>query len=334
MGATAFGQSVTTVPVGAITYSLPATTQLTGTYVALPLTNQAVFSGPVLSFSSTTITFSGSPFSSGALSQSGSPFFARIATGAQAGRIVLILANTTNSITVDVTDHSSQTTNLDSSGFSLASNDRVEVIVGDTLASFFGDNSVNNPLLIVGASGALSADSISIYNKSLSKYDAYYFNTTSGYWRLTSVNSNANNTILYPQEGFVINQRAGRSAMQITIIGDVPVGSTLIKVMGSSTGALCSTTFPAPMSLSQLNIVNWTKSNSALSADTIGIYNPLTSKSDAYYQKLDNTWRKVGDSVTDQSAFIIATGQAFTVLKRATVSGSSSYLSFQIPYTL
>jgi len=327
-------QSVATVPVGAMTYTFPATTQLTGTYMAIPLMNPPVFAGPVQSYNSNTIVFSGTPFASESLAQAGSPFFARITSGSQAGRMMLITANTANSITLDITDNSSQTTNLDTVGFALAANDRVEVIVGDTLASLFGDNTVNNPLFLVGASAPLSADNISIYNKSTSKYDGYYFNTTLGYWRTFASAVNANNTVIYPQAGLVVSQRAGRSARTMTIVGQVPTAPLKIKVTGSFTGELCSTTFPVTMTLGQLNIANWTKANSALSADTVGIYNPLTSKMDTYFQRLDNTWRKAGDSVTDQSGFLIDPTMSFTVFKRAAVSAAGSYLSFQLPYSL
>lgn len=88
------------------------------------------------------------------------------------------------------------------------------------------------------------------------------------------------------------------------------------------------------ISLAQLNLSNWTKSNSAFTADTLSIFNPVSSKFEAYYQRTDGTWRKSGDVLTDQGATLIPTGTMVTILKRASVSGSASFISCQLPYNL
>jgi uncharacterized protein (TIGR02597 family) len=318
-----------------MTYSFPATTTTVSTFISVPLTNPAVFAGPVVSFTANTITVAGTPFTASQLVQPGSPFFLRIVSGAQAGRMILVTANGTNTITADVTDNSSQTTNFDTSGFSLAVGDKVQVVVGDTLGSLLGDNTSGNPLLFVGSTSVFTADSVSIYNKIFLKFDAYFFSTTSGYWRLSSSSANANNLILYPDSSILITRRTGRSATSLTIVGDIPATPPLMKTTGSAQPIYVATQYPADITLSQLALPNWTKSNSLFTADTLSIYNPTLAKFDSYFQRLDNSeWRKSGDTVTNQSSLILPAGSAIVLLKRGVVSGAVSYLSTPLPYSL
>ncbi len=333
----ALGQTATTNPVGAMTYSLAATSSLTNTYISVPLTDSPIFSGAVASFGSTTVTFSGTPFVAGALSQSGSPYFLRFQSGAQAGRTMLITANTADTVTVDVTNNSAQTTNLDASGFSVAANDTVQIFLGDTLASFFGSATDTNGYLtgvaLKGAASVLSADTVSIYNRIMARQDAYFFSTTLGYWRSSASTTNQNNLILYPDTSFAITRRSGRPALSFTVLGDVPVVPPKIKTAGGNLPVYGSNPFPVDMTLGTLNLANWTKSNSVLSADTIAVYNSTLAKMDAYYQKLDGTWRKSGDTSTDQSSFVLPAGSFVGFVKRGSVSGSSSFLSATLPYS-
>jgi uncharacterized protein (TIGR02597 family) len=325
--------TVTTDPVGVMTYSFPATTQLTSYNFSVPLTNAPIYAGAVASFTSTTVTFADTPFTADALAQSGSPYFLRFQSGTEVGRCVLVTANTANSVTVDVTNNSSQTTNLDTSGFSVAAGDLVQIFQGDTLASFFGDNTTGNPLIIVGAAAPLSADTVSIYNKRMAKQDGYYFSTTLGYWRSNATTENKNGVVLYPDAAIGLTRRAGRTALSFTVLGDVPAVAPKIKTIGSNQFIFGVNPYPVDMTLASLNLSNWTKSNSALSADTVGIYNSAQSKMDAYFQKLDGTWRKVGDTITDQSSLPIPAGSSLGFLKRAAVSGTTSFLSSSLPYT-
>ncbi len=335
MGATALGQTVTTVPVGAMTYTFPATTQVTTTYISIPLTNPAVYTLPVASLTANTITFSGTPFPSGGLAQTGSPFFARIATGAQAGRTMLITANTTSTITVDSTDNSSQTTGLDTSGWAVAAGDRIEIIVGDTLASLLGDNTGSNPLLFIGSTSPFAADTVGLYNKTTGKTDNYYFNTTSGYWRPLATNVNSNSVIIRPEVAINITRQSGMPQVSLIITGDVPYLPYLTKVTGGSTSVFSGFRYPVDVKLNALAYNGWIKSNSVFSADTVNVYNPQTGKFDVYFQRLDNgLWNKVGAGTNDQSNVTIVGGVGFSITKTGTVSGSASYLYNSLPYTL
>jgi uncharacterized protein (TIGR02597 family) len=325
--------TVTTVPVGVMTLSFPATTQVTTSYISIPLTNPPIFTGSVASLTSNAITFAGLPFSGTNLAAVGAPFFARIATGAQAGRTILVKANTDNSITVDTTDNSTQTTDLTIAGWAVAAGDRIEIIVGDTLGSLLGDNTPGNPLLFVGSTSAFTADTVAIYNKATSRLDAYYFNTNSGFWRLSSGTANVNNLVIYPENALQVNRRSGRIACSMTITGEVPMISQLTKTAGSSQVVYSSSRLPIDRTLGNLGLTNWNKGTSAFTADTISIYNPALSKLETYYQHSGNSqWRKSTDATTDQSNLLIVAGSSITILKRAAVSGSASYFASAIPY--
>jgi len=333
----AMAQTATTTPVGAMTYSFPATTQATITYLSIPLTNTPTYSGSVQSFTSTTITFAGTPFTAGDLAQVGSPYFVRLQTGTQAGRYLLVTANTTNTVTVDVTDNSTQPTNLDASGFSVAANDQAQIIPGDTFASLFGDNTTGNPIWLTGTNLIYTkGDAVGVYNKSTSKFDLFYFNTASSFWRPTTGSAiNVNTRVIYPDACIQITQRTGRAAVTFTVTGEVPTVSPMTKTTGGSSAVYASSRYPVDVKLSQLAFPNWTKNDLYFKGDNISIYNPTTSKWDLYYQRAaDGIWRKNGDNVTNQSNLVIPAGQGILITKRAAVSGATSFLSAPLPYSL
>lgn len=330
----ATAQNATTTPVGAMTYTFNATTQNTSTFISLPLTESPTFSGAIASVGNNTLTFSGTPFSPGALSQSASPYFLRITTGAQAGRTVLVTANSNSTVTVDTTDNSPQTTSLTTSGFSVAAGDQVQIFAGDTLAITFGDNTPSRPLVFAGGTSGLNADTIGIYNKSLSRTDVYFFSTQLGYWRTISSTVNQNNTVIYPESSVSVTRRSNRPQVQMIVLGEVPSVSPLTKTAGSNQAIAAATRLPIDITLSQLSLSNWTKGNSALQADTIGVYNPLNGRNDVYFQRPDNTWRRLGDATTDQSNYVLPGQSGFFILKRGAVSGASSFLRLPLPYTL
>ncbi|MDD5261149.1 MAG: TIGR02597 family protein [Methylacidiphilales bacterium] len=330
--------TVTTTPVGYITYTIPATNgaQTTTTYISFPLLNNPAYSGAVTALTSNTLTVAGTPWTAGQFAAAGSPFFVKISSGLEAGRFLLVTANTANTLTVDVTDHSSQTTPLDGSGFAVQVNDRIEIIAGDTLASVLGDGSISNPVQLVGGTSAFTADAVSIYNPSLGRSFSYYFNTTRNAWNSgASGVVSQNGLILYPDMAIGITRRPNRPALVFQLQGRVPDVTPLTKTTGGSTSAIYSSTrFPVDVTLASLNIPGWTKSNSVFTADTIAVWDPSLGRWFSYFQRADNNqWRKSGDTLTDQSNFVIPAGAGIQILKRSTVSGQSSFMAVSMPYT-
>ena len=330
-----FAQTAATVPVGVMSYSFPATSQLTSTQISVPLMASPVFAGKTSAVAANSVTLASSAFQAGEFAATGSPHYLRITSGAQSGRMLLILSNTADTITVDVSDNSSQATNLTQANFSVAVGDSAQIVPGDTLATFFGDNSQGNPLAFAGAASALSADTIGIYNRISLKNDIYFYNTNLGRWVLNGSTANVGNTvILHPHSSITITRRSGRPATSIAVLGEVPAIPPLTKTSGGGQVVYSSTRYPVDMTLGSLSFSNWTQSNSALSADTVSIYNPTILKNDVYYKRLDNSWRKVGDAANDQTATVIPAGSAIVLLKRASVANASSFLSSPLPYNL
>jgi uncharacterized protein (TIGR02597 family) len=323
-----------TVPEGFFKLSFPATSAVTTSYVSFPLASAPQSTLPVSAITSNTIQFSGTPLTAGALATAGSPFYACVKTGPMAGRALLITGNTTSQITVDITDGSAQSTPLDGASYALAAGNIVEIIAGDTLAGTLGDNSGGNPLVFVGGTSALNADTVGVYNSSTAKFDTYFFSTALGYWRSSASTINQNGMVIPPQMAVSITRRASRPATSLVLLGRVPSVAPLIKTTGGSQIIYTSTRYPVDLTFSALSLSNWTKANSALSADTLSIYNASLGKDDVYYQKLDGTWRKVGDAVTDQSSVVIPAGTGVSILKRAAVSAAASYISVTLPYSL
>jgi uncharacterized protein (TIGR02597 family) len=330
-----FAQSVATTPVGVMTYTFPATSQITTNYISIPLYNPSIYSGAVSSLNATTINFTGTPFTAGSLAQVGSPFFAKISSGSQAGRTCLIISNTVNSITLDTTDNSSQTTDLNLSGWSLAINDRIEIVPGDTLGSLFGINTTQDPLLFTAGTSTLNSDLVAFYSKAQSRLISYFFSTAQGYWRTSQSTQNQNNLVIYPENAIVIVRRSGRAQTSLTITGVVPDVAPLTKVTGSVATVYVGSRVPVDTTLAALSLTNWTKSNSNLTADIVGIYNSASGRFDSYFQRLDNNeWRRTTSGAQNQSNFVIPAGSGILLVKRSSVTNQNSFISSPLPYTL
>ena len=200
--ATCFGASEASRPLGFMIYNIPANSTGALYKLGIPLTSNTKCRFTAISYNEywqynspfrdkliSTVSFQGQPFTPSYLCSPSEPYFARVVAGQQADRIMLITSNSGNSITLDATDNSSQTTALGCPGFSLSTGDVIEIFKGATLASLFGDGTSNNPLLLQGSNLQVTADQIGVYNKSTCKIDYYYFNTNKpkGSGRVTSI---------------------------------------------------------------------------------------------------------------------------------------------------
>lgn len=328
------GPGVVTAPVGAMISALGATTQVTTSYLTFPLISEATFEGPVGTVGANTFTLAGDYLSEGddQFNDPTSPHFVRITSGAQAGRCILITGASGGVLTVDTSDRSAQTTALNTPGFALVPGDTVEFVPAFRLGALLGRGTGDTPLLLTGGTSAFGADTVGVFNKTTGKFDTYYFNATSGYWRLATVDANANDLVLYPEAPLAITRRAGRPALTLWTIGQVPLIPALTKVTGGNQAVYSATRLPVATTLGQLGLSNWTRSNSAFTADTLQVFNATTAKFDTYYQRLDSTWRKSTDATTDQSALPVGAGTPVNYVKRASVSGAASYLTTAIPY--
>ena len=169
----------------------------------------------------------------------------RITTGQQSGRTVRILANTPSALLADITDGSTQSTPLNLSGFALKPNDGFSIFPGYTLTTLLGDGSSQNPLLIVGGSTPLTADTVSLYDSVARKWLPYYYNSLRGKWERPSSIANCNHTPIFPGSAISISRRQNRSASSFVMIGEVPSLAVRIKAKGG-TGAVSYTHLTLP----------------------------------------------------------------------------------------
>jgi hypothetical protein len=251
------------------------------------------------------------------------------------GRVILITANTTSTLTLDTTDHAmGSPVLLNTSGFSVQVGDTFEIFPGDTLASVFGAGTTASPLLLKGSTSVGASDTVALFTAVNAPAVTYYFNTTAGTWEQSGATGNANNTIIYPYSALAINRQAANPTTALVLTGRVtPVGAET-KVVSNGT-VFTSTQYATNITLSQLQFgSNWTMGSSVATADTLSVWNAADGHFDTYYQKPDSTWRKYPDAATDQSGFAIGAGTVTTIAKRNVVSGGATFLQSQLPYSL
>jgi len=317
-------QTATTVPVGFMTY--PLTNGVTSA-IGIPLLDTPVFSGVISAASATTITATGVSWSNNQFASPGSPYFVTIKTGAQAGRTLLVTANTASSVTIDVED-----TPLDSAGFAVvSSSDAFDLFPGETLGSLFGTVATSGvlPSGIQGGASAFSADGVQVYNGT--RFVTYFFNTTLGNWVMINGGStNQNGFVLYPDEGLLILRRGPSTTL--TVLGRVPSTALLTKLPGG-TGNAVAIRFPTDTTLGGLNFTGpgvWITGANAFLADTIGLFNGTRWVS--YFKNGGAQWIQVNGNGTDQSGVVIPAGGVIQVLKRGSATGSASFYTQALPY--
>ncbi len=257
-------------------------------------------------------------------------------TGLEKGRMLLITANTSTVLTVSTTDDSSQTVGLLTSGFSVAAGDTFEIVPGDTITAIFGANTKASPLTLTGATSYASADWVNIYSPSTTSWQVYFFDTALGYWTLEGSTVNANNTVLYPDDGLSITRHStSEPAASLILTGRVAEVPVMTKTVGSNAIMYGSTGYPIGMKLSQLNFgANWVKGTTTATADVVSVWNAATKTFSSYYQMPDSTWRLSGDTTDDMSSTVLPAGGCIAIQQHLVVSGSSSYLPSAMPYTL
>jgi hypothetical protein len=335
---------INTVPEGAVTYTLPAAGGIT--YLSTALEVDPVYTGAVgssISVTANTISVDGTaPWTANQFASASSPYFVKFlsTTGSgnslESGRILLIQSNTTNTLTLDTTDHFGPSVPLTTTGFSVVAGDTFEIFSADTLGTMFIEN--GTPIL-TGGTTTTASDIVSLYSQSLSRFVSYYYNTTAGFWEQIGTTTNANNTIIYPYSSVAITRRtrSGQTALPLTLMGRVPSVSHLIKAPANTT-TYNSTGYPVDMKLSQLNLGTtgepWTEGATAQAADMVAVWNASLSRFDSYFQLTDGTWRKVGGGPGDVSTFTIPAGNMVIFVKRSSGgTGAGSFLVPAIPYT-
>ncbi|MDB6151955.1 MAG: secretion protein [Chthoniobacteraceae bacterium] len=305
--------TATTTPVGFITVTVPAATNATtpsSRTLSIPLYNTAAYAGAVASVdSSSAFTIAGAAWTANQFTTA--PHFVRVKTGAQVGRFFLIASHTANQLTLS-TNGANLTTLL-------AANDTVEIVPANTLGSVFG---TTTPLLQSNANADL-ADKIFIWNGTA--FDTYFHNGTN--WRKTTTVTNANTTVLYPDEGFFVT-RVATTPVNITLMGTVPSTAEKTDLAGAGSTFIANR-FPVDIAISALGLqqtAGWTSGPAPESADSLYVWNGTTW--DTYFYNGTN-WRKT-NSLKNQDAVVIPTGTAMFITR---INGTTATLAQVLPYT-
>jgi uncharacterized protein (TIGR02597 family) len=325
--------TVATVPDGMIT--LPIIHGVTN-YLSIPLTNIPTYSSTVSSVTMNMITVDDAPapFTSN-LATSQAPYFVQFLSGNETGRILLVTANTGSSLTVDTTDHiSGAAVALTATGFNVQVGDTFEIFPGDTLASIFGNGTPDTPLLLSGGPSVGVSDVVSLFTSTNAPVYTYYFNTTSRSWVMSGSTANANNTIIYPFSAFAVLRQASHPDITLTLGGHVAKVSPATKLVNQAS-VFTSSHLATDITLSQLHLgSNWVHGPTLATSDSISIWNTALNKFDVFYQVPNLTWRKYPDMTTDQSKYVIWAGSVAMIAKKANISGVTTFLQINLPYSL
>ncbi|MFT3829760.1 MAG: TIGR02597 family protein [Opitutaceae bacterium] len=342
-------QSVTTTPVGVISYVIAAGTQqspvITSVYFGLTgqPTNTGATSGRISAVGGSTFSCQGAGWEAGSLSLSTTPYLIRLTSGAAAGttwQISAAAANTTETVTV-----LNNGIDLTSLGITASSStgDTFELLPAATLASLFG---INLPVQGTGqASGKLAggtsstvADTISVWNGAI--WLIFFYDTGLGWWRRDVDGSDAansrNNFVIRP-DACVLIARKG-DAVTLRSIGRAPASA--LKARYLSGGSAGVGLFPITNTLGALNLqslAGWvgianTTGQNVGAADQVAVWEG-TAWASFYYDTTAASprWRRVGTGADATSYTIQTPDRPFMIQKLGTENGSA-FISQARPY--
>ncbi len=330
-GNAAFGQSVATTPVGAMTTTIEAGTgaarKLTPISIPLVLSTQITGKsrGAITSVTTNTITVSDAGWQNAQLSSAQTPYFIRITSGNASGRIFLLstsTANTSTTLTID----SSELVDLVALG--VASEDSFNIIPVHTLASLLDLTDG-----VLGGINAAAGDNILINKNGV--WNTYFYNTSviPNRWSRVALGSpDASNEILRP-DSTIIYSRLDDAPIELTFTGEVPSNDTRLTQVRRSGLTFLSNGWPVNSTLATLGIQNipgWIANSSSASADKVLILSAGVYRT--YY--FDGTnWRQValGNPIRDNDAISATSG---VLLNRLGASSSTDTFSATRPYTL
>jgi uncharacterized protein (TIGR02597 family) len=343
MGTIPVSANTTVATVPDATMTLPIKHGLSN-YISLPLTTDATYTSAVTSVTTNTLTVDDTPGPfTASLATPAAPYFVKFLSGNETGRVLLITANTANTITVDTTDHiSGAAVALTTTGFSVQAGDTFEVFPGDTLASVFGAGTTANPLVLAGGANSTVSDTVSLYTATNMPINSYYYNTTAGQWEQIGTSgawgsastANANNTIIYPYSALVVARRSTNPDTNLVLTGRIADVAPQTKVVGA-VQVYTGSHYATDVKLSQLHFgSSWIKGTSITSADLLRVWDSTLNTWDVFYQMPDSTWRQYPNTTTDKSSFTIPAGTVTSIQKLSAVSGGASFVQTNLPYSL
>ena len=332
-----FAQSVSTTPVGALSFTAKANSD---TMVAVPLARPVAFSSTVSSVAGTTITLPSSSLTANQFQYvSGTQpntYYIQLTSGPKTGHYSTVLSNTTNSIT---TEFESDILTAIQAGNSF------EIRPYWTLGTIFpsGDANVS---YVASTSNLASGRRTEILIPDFTNIGAnkaasaiYFYNS---FWRKSGDTATNRNDVILPPDGY------------ITIRGNTYVNDTALTVVGSVPPVAQTTTLlaatiqndnpvgisvPVDRTLSQLGLspsifVSSTNNLASGRGDELLVFdNAAVGKNKAasavYF--FNGFWRRSGATAADQSSTIIPAGSAIVIRKKAQATAQA--IDWNLAYT-
>lgn len=326
----AISQAVTEAyspPIGGVTLSVPASQTRS---LTLPLLHAPVGAGAVIGtltgVGSNYIDAAGANWTPGALSAAANPYYLRIKTGSSAGRVMIVTttANTDSRVYVN-------NDGLDLTVSGPVNGDAYELVLADTLLSFFGAST------LTGGATADVADNVLIWGGA--SWQTYYYNTTRSRWELRGLTSlSANNVVLRPDRGFMITRRAA-TELKMYVSGRVP--DLQPKYFHSRSGVtfLSSGIPPTQASTQTLGALSlqtraegWLSGTSVSDADSIQVWGGASWQK-YYYSSANNRWQLQGlPTLSANNADL--TNRPIMIRRLNSAPAANSMISMPMPYTI
>lgn len=313
---TSHATSVATSPLGYVRHSIPAATSTAAPRLstfALPLRAEAVFASAVSGSSVDSIYDTTAFFLSGDFATDEYPYAVFFKTGALEGKIFQIVANTSDSLTVD------------SQGIDLSAlvqlGDLYEIIPLDTLGSLFGKSDV--PF----KTGTSASQADILYFREGNEWIPYFHNGAE--WQ-TFGSSSQNNKVLFPDQAVLVMRREGDN-IDLTVLGAVPTTALQVLVSGRSSTFLANT-FPAELLLGETGLQtlpNWRTGEDLTTADLVYLLQDGAWK--PFFHNGSN-WQSIDSSNSDTQS--ISIGSGLLVVRESTATGTNALLDILQPYAL
>ncbi len=304
------GQSVTTAPVGALTQQVAGGTGSGSfTFLGIPLVRASVWQGALTTASGAVLNAAANSFTAAAFSSV--PHYVIITEGSNAGLMVDIVSNTSNSITLGE--------NIDGL---ISSSDKISVRPHSTLASLFGDT---NSAGFFASNTSAAADEILVFNSTTQSFINYYYKNAGlggiGWRSSASSSVSRANDIIYPEQSLAILRKQA-TGLAITSIGEVYSGAMKIPVESGLVWTLNTT--PRDTTLASLGFYTGTSSG-ITGSNTVALADEVLRWTgtgwESFYYKTTGLggigWRTSASSSIDRGTQAIGAGEVLVIRRKS-----------------
>lgn len=308
LGTAATAQSVATTPVGAINYTVSASSDSPSlNFLGFPLLSPPIGSAKVVSISGSVVSVSTNALSGVTLS---GPAYLLVESGVNQG------------LSVDILSVSASQVNLaESVADMISAEDTFSIRSHWTISSLFG---ASNSVGLGGASTISNADEIRIFNPVTQTFVSYYYKNggVGGVgWRASGSSADRSSDIVYPEQSIVIVRKQA-SPLSFTIIGEVHSKIFRIPLEAGINWVL--NTAPKEFTLGSIGFYTGS-ADGIQGASTIGNADEVMRWTGSSWERFfyknggvgGTGWRSSSTGSTDRSGQIIAPGEVLVINRKS-----------------